>query len=281
VERGAKEPSKHVPFRDHVMSGTHDWTNAAMLAGGGVVLLAVLALARRVPAFRRRSGAVALASASFALLLPGLFTGVLDWGRRLAWEPGPQNNEIQSRLEIFGHPDVQLADHLVNRGWVEGQQRWCILNLGPRLKDQGLLAPDASPARTHEAIRFLLLGVPASMDELEGHAELKAALRQPGALAQIRHDLRRTMPPHQQARMEIERQVVRRHAAFHRAALERNPDDATVLGHLGARLFNFVPEARPEVLAAWRDHVRRHPESERLRELLLRAERMPPPPPRR
>jgi hypothetical protein len=99
--------------------GTHAWGPFAVLALAGLGLIAIPAALCRKEALRARLGTASALLLSALLLGSGLSFGVLDWGRRLAWEPELRPTK-PAPVDSLGNADLQLARFFIQREtWLE------------------------------------------------------------------------------------------------------------------------------------------------------------------
>ncbi len=101
------------------LEGTHAWGAFAVLALAGLGLVALLAASSQKKALRAGLGTASAVLLSALLLGSSLSFGVLDWGRRLAWEPELRPTK-PAPVESLGNADLQLARFFIQREtWLE------------------------------------------------------------------------------------------------------------------------------------------------------------------
>lgn len=104
----------------------------ALILIAGVALVTILA--RRTPRRGESVAAAALVLGLGALLL----TGPLDWGRRLAWEPGP-GDPAPRPASAFPNPDLQLARCFRDRDGLDAARPFLRRALDRNPDDRGTL----------------------------------------------------------------------------------------------------------------------------------------------
>lgn len=100
-------------------AGTHDAGRFALVAITALAALAILAIASSFPAVRLRAAIVVTGALLVVLIVCSSLFGLLDWGRRLAWEPELRPT-TPALLATLPNPDLQLARFALEREmWLE------------------------------------------------------------------------------------------------------------------------------------------------------------------